>query len=65
VLHLALVDIHDCDRVVAELGHEEASPRQVDRHVIDPAADIAEWDLALKLERERFRRLSKGPIHCK
>jgi hypothetical protein len=33
--------------------------------VIDPAADIAERDLALKLERERFRRLSKGPILCK
>jgi hypothetical protein len=33
--------------------------------VIDPAANVAEWDLALKLEQERFRRLSKGPIRCK
>jgi len=40
-----------------EFGHEEASPRQVDRHVIDAAAHIAQRNLCFKLERGCLRRL--------
>jgi hypothetical protein len=48
---LAIPEIDDADAVVAELGDEQPLTRNVDRHMIDPAGDAAQRDLALELQQ--------------
>jgi hypothetical protein len=40
---------------MTERRNEQTLPGQIDRHVIDPAADIAQRDLRFQLKRRRFR----------
>jgi hypothetical protein len=57
---LARSKIDYAQAVVAELGDEQPLPGEVDREVVDPAADLAERDLLLK--RQRLRRTGRrGP----
>jgi hypothetical protein len=42
--------IDDVDGAVAQLGHEQALAPEIDRHVIDAAGDIGEWDPPLQQE---------------
>jgi hypothetical protein len=53
---LASLEIDDTDAVVAELGDEQPTAIEIDRHVIDASAHRAERDLAFELQR-RIRRL--------
>ena len=53
----AIGEIDDADTVVAQFGHEQPLPFQIDRHVVDTAGDIAERNFRFDLERRRFRRL--------
>src|SRR5216684_3639796 len=48
--------VDNADAVIAEFGHEKSLPLQIDRHVIDPAAHIAERDLGFKLQGSRISR---------
>jgi hypothetical protein len=40
-------EINNPHAVVAELCDEQALACEVDRHVIDPAANLTEWDFGL------------------
>jgi hypothetical protein len=51
VEELALLEIDDAEAAVAELGHEQALPGEVDGEMVDPAPYLAQRDLALKRER--------------
>ena len=55
---LACGKIHDAQAIVAELGHEQPVPGEVDREMIDAAADLAERDLLL--QHQRLRRTGSG-----
>ena len=50
--------IHDTQAVVAELGDEQTFAGEVDREMIDPAADLAQGNLAL--QHERLSRAGSG-----
>src|SRR5215204_5984098 len=50
---LAGIEVDDADRVVAELGDEQAPPGQIDREVVDPTFDGAERDLRFDLKGHR------------
>ena len=43
--------VDHANAVIAELGHEQSLPLQVDRHMIYAAAHITEQYLGLELER--------------
>jgi hypothetical protein len=43
--HGARAEIDHADRVIAELGDKEQLPREIDREMVDAAADGPEWDL--------------------
>jgi hypothetical protein len=44
-----LEKIDNSDAVVAEFRNEQALAFQIDRHVVDPAAHVAEWDFAFQV----------------
>jgi len=54
--------VDNADAVIAEFGHEQSLPLQVHRHVIDPAAHIAEQDLGFELEGFLICRLSRRGV---
>jgi len=47
--NLALLDVDNADRVIAELGHKQPLPIGICRHVIDAAANVAERNSRLQL----------------
>src|SRR6185437_5848312 len=52
----AFAQIDHVDRVVTQLGDEEAFAADIDRHVVDPSADVFERNRPLEKEcRFRFR----------
>src|SRR5258708_110430 len=65
VPYLLLIQIDDSDGIVAELGYEQMSPGQIDRHVIDPALNVAQRDLSFELQRRGARRLRECSIGCR
>jgi hypothetical protein len=50
--------IHDPQAVVAELGHVQPLPAEIDREVVDPTAHVTKGDFPL--EDERLRRARDG-----
>jgi hypothetical protein len=58
----AIWEIDDSDGVVTQFGDEQSLPPQVNGHVIDAAADVAQRDFGFELERRCIRGLSRGLI---
>jgi hypothetical protein len=52
-------EIDNSDGIVAQFGNEQPLSFQIDCHVVDPATDVAERNLAFELERACICRLSK------
>jgi hypothetical protein len=50
----AFVEIHHANGVVSKLRHEQAISGRIERHVIDPAADLSEIDLVFEDQRWRI-----------
>nr|WP_246752010.1 hypothetical protein [Bradyrhizobium diazoefficiens] len=56
--YAAIGEIDNADAIIAKLGNEQSLPLQIDRHVIDSAAHVAEQNLGFELKRSLVRRLS-------
>src|SRR5262249_18640528 len=50
--NLMIFEVDDCDTAVAEFSHEQPLSRQINRHVVDPPAHIAERNFDFKLQRK-------------
>ena len=48
---LTFLEVDDPDAVIAKFGNEESLPRQINRHVVDPTAHFAEWNLGFEQQR--------------
>jgi hypothetical protein len=53
-------EIDDADGIVAELGNEQPIADRIDRHVVDPAAHIAQQYLCFQTQGLRLDRLRRG-----
>jgi hypothetical protein len=48
---LSGLNVDNIDAVVTEFGDEQSLPGTIDRHVIDAARDVFEWDCSLEDQR--------------
>jgi hypothetical protein len=54
--------VYDSNRAVAQFGNEQTLPGRIESKMVDPAADIAKRDLALKLQGFSIGRETRGGL---
>jgi hypothetical protein len=55
----AVWEIDNSNGIIAQFGNEQTLPLQINRHVINPAAHVAQRDFGFELERTCIRGLSR------
>jgi len=55
----AVWEIDNSNGIIAQFGNEQALPLQINRHVVDPATDVAKRNLGFELQRSRVQGLGR------
>src|SRR5229473_5541470 len=56
----AIWEIDNSNGIIAQLGNEQSLPLQIDRHMVDAAAHVAQRNFGFELERTCIRGLSRS-----